>query len=166
VPGDSTFNEAFATEVEEVGLERWLIAQHRLEDLQRWQRQLPRSEAFNDLLLQTRERLQTLYRSDLPSAAMAARKQEILGQLKFEFSQLRMQWQGYAGYDSWFDRALSNADFVAMSTYQRCVPGFKRLLQQVDNDLPRFYEAVKTLARKGRAARQAVCETPVPSPAS
>ena len=38
VPGDSEFNESFATVVEEAGLERWLAARQRKQELGVWQR--------------------------------------------------------------------------------------------------------------------------------
>ena len=42
-----------------------------------------------------------------------------------------------------------------------CVPGFTRLLQQEDNDLPRFYTAARELAQLPRAERHArLCGAP------
>ncbi len=76
------------------------------------------------MLLTTREKLRQLYASKLPEAEMRARKQETFGHLKFEYTQLKAQWNGYAGYDAWFDRALGNAHLVSAATYHGCVPGF------------------------------------------
>jgi predicted aminopeptidase len=89
---------------------------------------------------------------------LLAGKQQRLGELKFEYSQLRQSWQGYTGYDQWFDRALSNADFVAIATYQRCVPAFEQLLASVSGDLPRFYDEVKKMARQEKLTRHRFCQ--------
>jgi predicted aminopeptidase len=154
VSDDSAFNEAFATVVEEAGLQRWLTAQNRLSDWQAWQAQEQRAEGFYGLLLHARDQLRDFYASDARGTARMYGKQQRLGELKFEYSQLKQTWQGYSGYDRWFDRALSSADFIAIATYQRCVPGFERALSGVDGDLPRFYDAVKKLARQPKRTRQ------------
>lgn len=158
VPGDSEFNEAFATVVEEAGLQRWLAARGRLEDLATWSEQRQRNAQFVGLLLQTRERLDALYRSDLPDADKRARKQYEFGVLKLQYSQLKSEWQGYRGYDAWFSRTLNNAHLVSAATYYGCVPGLRRVLQSVDGDLPRFYEQARLLAKESRERRNAaVC---------
>lgn len=159
VPGDSEFNEAFATAVEETGLERWLNSNGRAKDLPAWRLQRERNREFVQLLLDTRERLRRLYASDLAPAEMRARKDEEFGRLKFEYSQLRASWNGYAGYDRWFDRALGNADLVSAATYRGCLPGLLQLLNSVNADLPRFYEEVRKLAALTKEARaQQLCE--------
>jgi predicted aminopeptidase len=49
---------------------------------------------------------------------------------------------------------------ASVATYFDCVPGFLRLLQHEDNDLPRFYAAARALAKLPRAARHAqLCAT-------
>jgi predicted aminopeptidase len=157
VQDDSAFNEAFATVVEAAGLQRWLVAQHRQADWQHWLTQEQRAGQFQQLLLTTRERLRAVYARGGDHQALLANKTRQLGQLKFEYSLLKQSWQGYSGYDDWFDRPLGNADFIAIATYQRCVPGFKRLLAGVSDDLPRFYAEVKKLAVQDRLMRQRWC---------
>lgn len=159
VPGDSEFNEAFATVVEEAGLQRWLAARGRLQDLDEWNEQRERNAQFVKLLLQTRDRLDTLYRSDLPDDEKRERKQYEFGVLKLQYSQLKAdQWQGYRGYDAWFSRTLNNAHLVSAATYYGCVPGLRRLLQSVAGDLPAFYEKARELAKETNEARAAaVC---------
>ena len=46
VPGESEFNEAFATVVEEAGLERWLKKRDRVQEMRTWYTQRERSEQF------------------------------------------------------------------------------------------------------------------------
>lgn len=166
VPGDSEFNEAFATAVEEAGLERWLNLNGRKQDLQTWRGQRQRNQEFIELLLDARERLRTLYASTLPTEAMRARKQEEFGRLKFEYTQLKARWNGYSGYDAWFDRALGNAHLVSAATYHGCLPGFVRVLNSVNGELPRFYEEIRKLAALTKEARaQLLCDsTAMPSP--
>jgi predicted aminopeptidase len=154
VQDDSAFNEAFATVVEQTGLRRWLAARQRSDEWRRWQLSEQRADQFSQLLLHTREQLRTEYARNASVQEHLAAKQQVFGQLKFAYSQLKQSWQGYGGYDAWFDRALSNADLIAIATYERCVPGFERLLASVDDDLPRFYAEVKKLAHQDRLTRQ------------
>lgn len=163
VPGDSEFNEAFATAVEEAGLERWLSVNGKSKDLPAWRRQRQRGQEFIQLLLDARERLRRLYESGIAVAAMRERKQEEFGRLKFDYTQLKARWNGYAGYDRWFDRALNNANLVSAATYHGCLPGFEQLLNSVNDDLPRFYEAVRQLAQQGKEVRRQLCEVEAPS---
>jgi len=154
VPGDSEFNEAFATVVEEAGLERWLVSRGNSRQLDSWRAQRERGQQFIDLLLAARERLRILYRSKLPPEEMRARKQEEFGRLKFEYSELRARWNGYSGYDYWFDRALGNAHLISASTYHGCLPAFHRLLDAMNGDLPRFYAEVRRIAKQSRSERK------------
>src|SRR5262249_50750943 len=138
VKDDSAFNEAFASTVEDVGIQRWLTQGGQDRELAAWQAQERRGAQFNALLLATRERLRALYATRLPHEQMYYRKQQEFGRLKYEYTLLKAQWDGYRGYDRWFDRPLNNADLVPVATYETCVPGFKRLLESQQGDLPRF----------------------------
>lgn len=165
VPGDSEFNEAFATVVEEAGLQRWLASRGRLQDLAAWNEQRHRNAQFVGLLLQTRERLDALYQSNLPDDEKRDRKQYEFGVLKLQYAQLKTQWNGYRGYDAWFSRTLNNAHLVSAATYYGCVPGLKRVLQSVDGNLPQFYEKARELAKESKEARAAaVCADEVAPP--
>ena len=117
-------------------------------------RQQRRAGEFSRLLLDARDELRGLYDQSLPPIDKNHRKQQILGRLKFSYEQQRRRWGGYAGYDSWFARTLSNADLVATATYRRCIPGFKRILAASGDDLSEFYRRVRELKQETQAARQ------------
>jgi predicted aminopeptidase len=153
VPGDSEFNESFATVVEEAGLERWLAARQRGQDLAVWQEQRERQSQFIALLLTARSKLRELYESALPDDEKRSRKQYKFGELKLDYARLRQQWNGYGGYDRWFDRTLTNAHLVSAATYYGCVPGLQRVLSEAGGDLQRFYDEAKRLARMDKDAR-------------
>jgi len=152
-PDDSTFNESFASVVEEAGLERWLKLRNDPSPLAVRQTSKSRAAAFTQLLLDTRERLRKLYREP-HDTELYYRKQQEFGRLKFEYSKLKAEWGGYSGYDNWFNRALNNADLVSAATYQTCVPGLEKILAEENGDLPKFYERAKKL---DASARTKVC---------
>jgi predicted aminopeptidase len=155
VPNESSFNEAFASVVEEEGARRWLTQLNDPTSLAAWHTARERNVAFTELLLQTRARLADMYKNSPPNMELYFRKQQEFGQLKFAYSQLKESWHGYAGYDAWFNRALNNADLVSAATYQSCVPGLENLLASVNGELPAFYDAAKKL---DAAARKRICQ--------
>lgn len=154
VPGDSDFNEGFATVVEEVGLERWLASRGATSQLAAWQKQRERNREFIALLLRTRDRLKKLYATNLPIEEMRARKQYEFGLMKLEYEELKRKWGGYAGYDAWFARTLNNAHLVSAATYHGCVPGLRRVLDSVGGDLEKFYAEMKAIEGKEGAERR------------
>jgi predicted aminopeptidase len=48
----------------------------------------------------------------------------------------------------------NNARLASLATYYDCVPGFEKMLAADDHDLPRFYAAVRELARLPRPERR------------
>src|SRR4029453_1034669 len=127
----------------------------RSSELLSWNEQRQRNAQFIDLLLQTRQRLDQLYRSNVSDAEKRDRKQYEFGLLKLQYAELKQQGGGYRGYDWWFSRTLNNANLVSAATYYGCVPGLRRVLQSVENDLPRFYEEARALAQQSKKVREA-----------
>ena len=162
VRGDSEFNEAFATTVEDAGLERWLNSQGASQRLQQLRERQAHAAAFVSLLAQSRTRLALLYASGATHDAMRERKAQILGALAADIRALeRREGEVYPLYEEWIAEGLNNARLASASTYYECVPGFTRLLAQAGDDLARFYAAARELARQPRALRHArLCTVP------
>ena len=154
VPGDSEFNEAFASVVEQEGMRRWLLARDDEAGLARYRASQAREAEFAALLGSARRRLERLYASGAPPDVLRSGKQHEFGRLKFDYTQLRARWQGYAGYDAWFARTLNNAHLAAVATYHDCVPGLRRELEAA-RSLPAFYARAEALAALPAARRRA-----------
>jgi predicted aminopeptidase len=163
VAGDSEFNEAFASVVEQEGVRRWLLARGDHAALARHREAKAREADFAALLRAARARLARLYATGLPREQLWLEKQREFGRLKFEYTRLRASWHGYAGYDAWFGRTLNNAHLAAVATYHDCVPGLERELAAAGS-LPAFYARAAALAElpPGRR-RAAVCVRADPS---
>lgn len=157
VPGDTTFNESFATAVQEVGLERWLRHRQAIDGdpapAAAWAEHRRRREDFLGLVRRTRDQLAALYRSDRTDEDKLAAKADILERMRAEYRDLRRQWGGFAGYDRWFARPLGNAHLASIGAYTDMLPGFRRLLARLDGDLEAFYVEVKRLAELPASAR-------------
>src|SRR5450432_3099331 len=156
VRDDSSFNEAFATTVEDAGLERWIAHQGGGMRIREYRDEQAREAASVRMLSATRARLAHLYASGVPRQLMRERKQQILAQLDGQIRELEYR-EGvtYPLYDQWIAQGLNNAQLASIATYYDCVPGFKRLLAEADNDLPRFYAAAAALSKLPRAQRHA-----------
>ncbi len=146
VAGDSAFNEAFASLVEQVGVERWLASRGDAAGGAAWAAYQQRKRAFVALLLETRQRLERLYRQPLDAEEMARRKQAVIRQLEQAYRARTRQGGGVGGYDAWFRRPVNNARLALIATYERWIPVFSLLLQRAGGDLTRFYRASRRLA--------------------
>ncbi|HQR48781.1 MAG TPA: aminopeptidase [Steroidobacteraceae bacterium] len=158
VAGDSAFNEAFASVVEEEGVRRWLASRGDAAGLAAYEASLRRREEFLALLRQASDRLRDLYRAALPVDEKRVEKNRVFGRLKYDYEVRRQAWGGYRGYDAWFAQPLSNASLASVATYRDCAPGLQRELAQAGS-LESFYARADALARLPRAERHAaVCE--------
>jgi predicted aminopeptidase len=161
-PGDSAFNEAFATVVEDEGVRRWLAAQGREEERAEFQARRLRAARVAHLLGDARTRLRELYAQRLPADAKRAAKAAEFERLRAEYAALKQAW-GRGGYDRLFGPDMNNASLLAIATYYDCVPGLEARLEAVGRDLPRFYAEARALAKLTAAERAAaLCRSAAP----
>ncbi len=145
-PGDTEFNESFATAVEQLGSERWLL-QHGTEA----QRQAAaasdaRRADFRALGVRFRATLQAIYTGTDDDATKRRRKAEAYAALRVGHEQIkRERWGGYTGYDAWIARA-NNASFALSGQYTDLVPAFRALFERTGGDWPRFHADVRRIA--------------------
>lgn len=158
VPDDSSFNEGFASVVEEEGVRRWLTSQGRAADLAAFHRQRDRYLEFVALVADARARLAVLYASELDKAEMRARKQKVFAQLAQEHARLKSAWGGRSTFDRWFSEGVNNAHLVSVATYQECVPGIEAVLAATGGEPGEFYRRMREIARlKPDARRTRAC---------
>jgi len=155
VRNDTTFNESFATAVETAGVERWLALAASPEARASYRQYDLRRQQFRAMLLETRDRLDALYRSALPDDAKRAGKAAIFAGLRAQYARLKVEWGGYSGYDRWFEKPLTNAQLAAVATYQQWVPAFTALLARNGGDWTAFYAAARRIGDLPRAERDA-----------
>ena len=148
VPGDTGFNEAFATVVASEGVRRWLLASSAPQAGDRYLASLAKDHQFVDLIMAARSQLQALYENpSLSDTAKLSRKQDIIAQLRASHSGLKASWGGQSPYDGWFDQPINNAKLNTISAYYDLVPAFDALLRANAGDLEKFYQAVAQLAK-------------------
>jgi predicted aminopeptidase len=136
---DTTFNESFAVVVEEEGVRRWLAAEDRSAELEAFRASQARRQEFALRILQARDRLAAIYRSDVS-------REEKLQQKRLEFERLRVH------YPQIVPEEPGNAFIASVAIYTQRVPEFERLLAE-SGSLEKFYERVRVLAVSERSSR-------------
>jgi predicted aminopeptidase len=152
---DSVFNESFAVAVERVGLERWLARNGSAEERRIYEAFAARRREFIALVLGYRERLRATYAAPTTPAEKRLAKATLLGQMREDYLGLKERWGGYAGFDRWFAKGVNNANLASVAAYTQLVPAFEALLSREGGDLPRFYAAVRRLAKEPKPKRDA-----------
>lgn len=155
VKDDSSFNEAFATAVEQEGLERWLKQRGDSVSLVRYAESEVRSAEFRALMGKGHDALVALYGGQLPDAEKKRQKIAVQTALREEYLKLKASWDGYSGYDSWFDPLPNNGHFASLATYHEKVPAFRAIFRQAGSNFQEFYARVKSLAALDRNTRNA-----------
>jgi predicted aminopeptidase len=153
VEDDTTFNESFATTVEQEGIRRWLKTKNSLDSFREYQVDYRRHRQFLQLIATYRNKLDLLYAENMPAVNKRQVKASLFEELRDEYSLLKQHWEGYTGYDPWFNHKLNNAQLLSVSTYHDLVPAFLQLLKNNGNDLKLLYKYCQTLAKKSKKER-------------
>lgn len=147
VAGDTAFNESLATVVGRAGARAWLEAHGSPAQRQAYERFLSHQAEFLDLVSAARQRLQTVYAADIDSDTMRRRKHDVFDELRRDYRALRDgPWEGYAGYDLWFEEGLNNARIAAVATYHSNAPLWQAALDRLDGDVPGLLAEAERLA--------------------
>ena len=151
LPGDSAYNEAFATTVEEEGVARYAAARGEPAQLAYYQQQRAQRRELSRLFAARRAELERLYAGSLPVAAKKVQKGQILAALGEDIGDLERRTGQPTGYGPWIQTGLNNAHLVSVATYYDQMPQFEGLLAAHGGDLPAFYAAVKAQIRQKKA---------------
>jgi len=153
-PDDTTFNESFATFVEQEGLRRWQKASEDPAIYSDYLNNFRRQEQFVKLVFEHRQKLEMLYQADLLPAEKRSQKAAIFADLRSEFNHLKSEHTALAAYDGWMNGPLNNAKISGVVAYHDFVPAFSKILADNDGDLAQFYETCRRLVRKNKDDRQ------------
>ncbi len=151
VKDDSSFNESFASFVENEGVREWRQA-----------KQLPAPDEQGDVLnrsftaqvLALRERLKAIYAQAWTDDAKRVAKAE-------EFEDFRgryLVWReseagGDHRYDRWMGRPLNNATLLPFGLYDTWVTSFATLFEEAGRSWPAFFARVQVLAKMAPVER-------------
>lgn len=147
VSGDTDFNEAFATAVGQEGARRWLRSKGRTKELKIYETENRLQREFVTMLLETRERLKTIYEQNkgAPAAKLRELKAAELARLRQYADDLNVQLGGKRAVDRWFAKPLNNARLNTLATYFGMLPGFEAMLKSEDGDIVKFFHRVESM---------------------
>lgn len=159
VEDDTDFNEAFAMVVGSEGVTKWLEYQKDIKLEQDYILEKQRDQAFVRLLLGHRKTLADIYGRDVDDSEKRSRKAAAYDAIQQDYAALKLNWQGYGGYDRWMEENLNNAKLLSVSTYQSLTEGFKALLAYCSGEMACYYQLAGTLGQLSKADRHACLQT-------
>ena len=148
VAGDTTFNESFATFLEQEGLRRWQGESESPQIYNQYLGHYSRQRQFVQLILKYRQELELLYQTDLSPSAKRGKKTAIFSKLRNEFKRLKKYGINLSAYDDWMNQPLNNAKISSVLAYHDFVPAFHKLLADKKGNLNQFYTACRQLGKK------------------
>ena len=151
VPGDTAFNESFATFVARTALPGWLGQDGALLDAHRANQR--DAERFETLLLALRGALAREFAAAPDRAAALAARQRLWTQADACYVALRARFSGNR-YDGYFAQPPNTARLALISAYRRWLPAFAQLFQREGRQWPAFFQAVRELAAQVPEARE------------
>jgi predicted aminopeptidase len=154
VPGDSAFNEAFATTVEEAGVTRYAQTLGDATALARWQARQRFRVEISAQFSATRSMLAKLYAGKSTDDEKRAGKAQLLQQLTAQIRDTERHQGRASGFADWLEAGLNNAHLASIATYYELVPRLEVTLHEACGDyLPCFYVTAKPAAPDQDAAR-------------
>jgi len=147
VPGDTAFNESFATAVEEEGLRRWAAARRAPGLLAEHERRQKLTGAFIAMVSRRKNELTAMYASDLTPDRKRIEKAALFRALRNDFESEKLKVPEMARYEHWFGSGLNNAGLATIAAYHDLVPAFQFILGRSHGDFTVFFEECRKLSR-------------------
>lgn len=152
IPGDTDFNEAFATANGQDGVRRWLRSKNDLAGLRAYETSLKHTSSTVRLLLATRAKLKDLYAR--PHASAEAERNAKRAVFTDMLRQAGAHKPETAVHSTDILHSWNNARLNTISSYYTLVPGFERLLKKHHGDLNAFHQAVKSMQKLNKDQRR------------
>ena len=153
IKDDTAFNESFATAVEEIGIERWLAATDRPDDMAGYRAGKALHRGLVELVNAAKDDLAHYYDRDIDADTMRELKSERLQQLA---SDVRKELRAAGRSENhWLTGEINNARLLPMSLYDGQVPAFLALYAECESDLGCLYEEAGKLSKLDREERSA-----------
>jgi predicted aminopeptidase len=150
VAGDSAFNEAFATTVEEQGVARYAAERATPAQLAAWHARRERGRDLTRIIDASREELRRIYRGTATDDEKRAQRRAVFDSLAAQARDFETRTGFRSALHGWLDDGLNNAHLAAMATYRERQPLFETLFAQSGGDFATFYRAAEAAAAQRR----------------
>jgi predicted aminopeptidase len=161
VPGDTVFNESFATTVEYEGVTRWFESNGTSAEQVTFHKKKKIKTIFIKLVLEHRQHLQTLFSTNISDADKRIGKLRLSDKLHKQFLQLKTATPELNRYDLWFKQQPNNAQLATVSVYTQWLPAFQSLLVQQNGDMNQFFEVVKEISKLPQNERVSILQSAI-----
>ncbi len=158
VPGDTTFNESFASVVEREGLRLWTRRREQPDAYAAYLESRRLEGLFGTLVDAAMTRLERLYASGGDSVRLRREKAAAIDALRARYRELADREPGMGRYADWFAGPINNARLGTVRTYNRWITAFEQLLQDSAGDFAVFLTRCEALAALEPEARRAALE--------
>jgi len=153
ISDDSAFNEAFATAVQRLGVLEWYRINGDSASQKNYLEFLKQLSLFRKILINTKEKLNVIYSSDLSEQNKKEQKSQIFNGMIVEYENVSKSW-GKDPFRNWFKKELNNARLIANLEYIGHIPAFYALFAQNNKDWKRFLSACIKLSQMKKPERE------------
>lgn len=158
IKNDTTFNESFATTIEQAGVIAWYELNPNPSELAGYLARYEQRTSFIALAMSTKTQLKALYESHrsqpIAELDLVTEKNKILDKFREQYAQnVSTIWQGEKPYGGWMQGPLNNAQWNTLGAYYDLVPAFTHLLQHLQHDFQAFYDVCEALGKMSKAER-------------
>ena len=152
VAGDTSFNESYATFVEQEGTLQYLRASNLGDEMEQIRQNYEDRLLFRSWIDETIKELNDLYGSSLIEDKKRLQKQLIFEQLKQRYQQNQSQFK-LLNYSRWFAQDLNNSHLLGVKRYHNFVPAFEELFKSAESNWKDFHTKVEELAQLPKEER-------------
>ena len=152
VAGDTSFNESYATFVEQEGTLQYLRASNLGDEMEQIRQNYEDRLLFRSWIDETIKELNDLYGSSLNEDKKRLQKQLIFEQLKQRYQQNQSQFK-LLNYSRWFAQNLNNSHLLGVKRYHNFVPAFEELFKSAESNWKDFHTKVEELAQLPKEER-------------
>ncbi len=152
VAGDTSFNESYATFVEQEGTLQYLRSSNLGDEMEKIQQNYEDRLLFRSWIDETIKELKDLYSTPLDEDKKQLQKQLIFEQLKQRYQQNPSQFQ-FLNYSRWFAQDLNNSHLLGVKRYHNFVPAFEELFKSEERNWEDFHAKVEELAQLPKEER-------------
>ena len=154
IDDDTQFNESIAVAVQLAGTELWLKSVHKDTQMGEFKRWIEYRRKVVSLIVQTREKLGQLYKSDSSDAIKREKKQAIFAASRESYSVIAENMNYKGGYKNWFAGELNNAKIGSVSAYNTHAPAFLAMISALDYNFEAFFEMAHEIGAMDRTERE------------
>ena len=145
IKNDASFNEAFASAVGHLGVEKWLQSENKKVQLERYRKNQTNKQDIYQIIDTLKQQLGDIYESSLTDEEEKIQlKHDAFAEYEKLIISKTREWDHQQKYQQWLLEGINNAKLNAFSTYQSLVPAFISLFKRCNSNFADFYATVKS----------------------